>query len=231
MYLVGDKPDPTQSEFLFLALRDSTIIGGFKPGDTPVYLLDNEGNGKIAFKSEYFILPAWVVKRYAKKDTGNKEMLHLLNSMYETTLQADNGKPDAATLAAYKRFRTDNTLPNRHIACLLDNYQNVISQCNEDKKRAPADVCIPLVKQLAKECVDLWGVMPPIVCVFMGEALLSANMTEAARKHFAMSLKEYPESVPIQVYSYRLERNERQKKALLKQLKKEHPKHLMVLSL
>jgi phytoene/squalene synthetase len=72
------------------------------------------------------------------------------------------------------------------------------------------------MKSLARECLELYKKIPVLVCVYMGEALQSANMIKDAREHFKMGLKFYPNSIPLQVYNYQLETDLVEKKTTFK---------------
>jgi hypothetical protein len=113
-------------------------------------------------------------------------------------------------------------------ALLFDTYQNLITETAAKGKPAPSNICIPLMKSLAGECLELYKKIPVLVCVYMGEALQSANMIEDAREHFKMALKFYPISIPLQVYNYRLETDLVEKKKQLSNLKTKYSKHWMV---
>jgi hypothetical protein len=84
------------------------------------------------------------------------------------------------------------------------------------------------MKSLSGECLSLYNVIPTIVCIYMGEALQSAGMTDKARDHFKMSLQFYPNSIPLMVYNYKLEQDPAKKKGQLADLKNKYANHWMV---
>jgi hypothetical protein len=228
MLLIGDKPNPNDCDFVFIALHDTTLIGIFTTKAPNVIMFDTEGNSTLSNTSEFFYLPLWVVKNKTKIVATDKTILTILDKMYEQTMQANDGQLDEETIRKYQQFQTDTTLANRHIALLFDTYQTIITETAAKSKNAPADICVPLMKTLAGECVSLYNNIPAIVCIYMGEALQSAGMTDEARKHFKMSLQFYPNSIPLLVYNYRLEQDETKKKEELTELKKKYSNHWMV---
>ena len=119
-------------------------------------------------------------------------------------------------------------MANRHIALLFDNYQTIINETSAKGQKAPADICIPLMKSLSTECLSLYNRIPVIVCIYMGEALQSGGMKDEAREQFKMSLEFYPNSIPLLVYNYRLEEDPSKQKEMLKELKAKYPEHWMV---
>lgn len=228
MLLIGDKPNPNSCDYLFFALQDTTLIGIFKTKQPNYFLFDTEGNSILNMTSGYFFLPLWTVKRTAKISSSDKSILSVLDKLYEATMQADDGQPDETTIRKYQQFQTDTTLANRHIALLFDNYQTIITETAAKGQKPPADICVPLMKSLAGECIKLYNQIPVVVCVYMGEALQSAEMIDEARNHFKMALQFYPNSIPLKVYNYRLEQDTGKRKQMLAELKKKYPKHWMV---
>ena len=226
--LIGAKPKATDCNFLFLALKDTTLIGVFKMSNPPAFIFDTEGNSIMNSTSQTFVLPAWVVKKRTKVSSSDKTVFSLLDKLYEKTLQANDLELDEKTVAEYQRYQTDTSLANRHIAVLFDNYQTIITESAEKGQRPPADICIPLMRTLESECVALFNKVHIMVSVYMGEALESGGMIEEARKHFKKSLEVHPTSIPIQVYNYKLEPDSNKKKEQLTALKKKYPQHWMV---
>ncbi len=228
MILISDKPNPNECNFVFIALKDTTLIGIFTAKEPNVFMFDTEGNSILSNASEFFYFPLWTVKNKTKIVATDKTILTVLDKMYELTMQANDGQLDEKTIRKYQQFQTDTTLANRHIALLFDTYQTIITETAAKGEKAPADICVPLMKTLAGECVSLYNNIPAIVCIYMGEALQSAGMTDEARKHFKMSLQFYPSSIPLLVYNYRLEQDPTKKKEQLAELKKKYSKHWMV---
>lgn len=228
MLLIGDKTNPNDCDFVFIALHDTTLIGIFTTKSPNVFMFDTEGNSILNSTSEYFLLPLWTVKKNTKVVTSDKAILSLLDKMYEKTLQANELELDEKTMKEYQQYQTNTSLANRHIALLFDNYQTIITETAAKGEKAPADICVPLVKSLSGECLSLYNSIPAIVCIYMGEALQSAGMIDKAREHFKMSLQFYPKSIPLLVYNYRLEQDPTKKKEQLAELKKKYSKHWIV---
>jgi hypothetical protein len=228
MLLIGDKPNPNDCDFVFIALHDTTLIGIFTTKAPNIFMFDIEGNSILNSTSEFFLLPLWTVKKNTKVVSSDKAILSLLDKMYEKTLQANELELDEKTMKEYQEYQTNTTLANRHIALLFDNYQTIITETASKGEKAPADICVPLMKSLSEECLSLYNSIPAIVCIYMGEALQSAGMIDKAREHFKKSLQFYPKSIPLLVYNYRLEQDPTKKKEQLAELKKKYSKHWMV---
>lgn len=228
MLLIGDKSNPNNCDFVFIALHDTTLVGIFKTKAPNVFMFDTEGNSILNSTSEFFLLPSWTVKKNTKIVSSDKGVLSLLDKMYEKTLQANELELDEKTMKEYQQYQTNTSLANRHIALLFDTYQTIITETAAKGEKAPADICVPLMKSLSGECLSLYNCIPAIVCIYMGEALQSAGMIDKAREHFKMSLQFYPKSIPLLVYNYRLEQDPAKKKKQLAELKIKYSKHWMV---
>ncbi len=228
MLLISSKPNPNDCDFVFIALQDSTLIGVFTTKSPNVFMFDTENNSILNITSDLFLLPLWTVKNKAKITSSDKAIIELLDLMYEQTLQANDLNLEEKTIKQYEQYKTDTTLANRHIALLFDNYHTTITETAADEVNIAAELSISLMKSLSGECLSLYKSIPVIVSVYMGEALESAGMTDKAREHFKLSLQFYPNSIPLQVYNYRLEQDQTKKKNQLAELKKNYPKHWMV---
>ncbi len=228
MILIGDKPNPNDCEFVFLALQDTTVIGAFINKEAKYFLLDMEGNSTLSVTSNYFLLPMWTVKRNIKVISSDTTILLLLDKIYEKTLQANQLELDEKTIKEYGEYKSNTTLANRHIALLFDNYQTIINETSAKGEKAPAEICTPLMKSFSAECLSLYNQIPVIVCIYMGEALQSAGMIDEAREHFKLSLQFYPNSIPLLVNDYRLEKDPIKQKEKLAELKAKYPEHWMV---
>jgi len=231
MLLIGNKPNPNDCDFVFIALHDTTLIGVFTINTPNVFMFDTQGNSILNNTSEFFMLPEWIVKNKTKILSTDKTIYNILDKLYEETLQANDGQPGEETIRSYQQFKTDTTLANRHIALLFDTYQTIINETATKGEKPPTDICVPLMKSLVNECISVYNRVPAIVSIYMGEALLGAGMTDEARKHFKMSLQFYPNSIPLLVYNYRLEEDSTKKEEELMNLKKNYPEHWMVKSL
>ena len=228
MILIGSKPNPKDCDFLFIGLEDTTLIGVFKVSEPNSFFFDTEGNSTLNLSSDFFILPLWTVKNKAKISASDNKIIVLLDKLYEKTMQGNDDDLDEKTWNEYYSFQSNTTLANRHIALLFDTYQNIMTETAAKNKKVPSEICIPLMKSLSGECLKLYKSIPAIVCIYMGEALQSGEMIEEAREHFEMSLKFYPNSIPLLVYNYKLENDPIKKKAKLLELKNKYPKHWMV---
>lgn len=228
MILIGSKPNTKECDFLFIGLKDTSLIGVFKVSEPNSFLFDTEGNSILDLSSDIFILPLWTVKNKAKISASDKKIIVMLDKLYEKTMQGNDDNLDEKTWNEYYSFQTNTTLANRHIALLFDTYQNIMTETAAKNKKVPSEICIPLMKSLSGECLKLYNSIPAIVCIYMGEALQSGGMIKEAREHFEMSLQFYPNSIPLLVYNFKLEIDPVKKKEKLLELKNKYPKHWMI---
>jgi len=218
MLLIGSNPNLNDCDFLFIALKDTTLIGIFKISKPNVFMFDTEGNSILSKTYDFFFLPIWIVKNKTRIVSSDKIVFKVLDKLYEQTMQANDGQPDETTIRQYQQFKTDTTLANRHLVLLFDTYQTIVTETAAKGEKLPIDICVPLMNTLAGECITVYNKIPAIVCIYMGEALESAGMLNEARKHFKMSLQFYPNSIPLLVYNYRLEQDLTKKKEIFKTL-------------
>ena len=77
---------------------------------------------------------------------------------------------------------------------------------------------------LESETKEVYGKLPAIIYIFKAEALDSGSKKEEAQITVVNGLKEYPDSIPLKVYSYLNTKDE----TLRQDLIKNHPRHWMV---
>lgn len=231
LLFIGSKLNLSECDFVFIALPDTTIIGGLNLMPKPVFVFDMDGDSKLDVTTDFFLLPGWAVKRKMRAQPSDKSVLVLLDKVYNQTLQADEGGMDEKTRIGYQQYMTDTTLPNRYIMYLFDCYQTIVNDTHSANKPPSSDICIRIMHTLAGECIAVYDEIPVIVCILMGEALNSAGMIIEAREHFKKGLRVYPNSIPLQVYNYKLEANKGKRDAMLNRLRKNHPDHWMVKNL
>lgn len=228
MIMISPKPNFTEADFVYLALKDTTLIGAFKTSEPYYFLFDIEGNSILGNKSDYFLLPTWAVKNKTKINSKDKVVLNILDKIYQKTLQADELELDEKTMGEYLKYFTDTSLPNRHIVLMFENYQTIITETSAKGEKPPAELCVPLMISLSKECMSIFNSIPVIVSIYMGEAYQSAGMMDKARDQFQRALTIYPNSIPLLVYNYRFENDQVKKEIKLADLKKKYPNHWLV---
>ncbi|GAA4462780.1 hypothetical protein GCM10023093_09990 [Nemorincola caseinilytica] len=227
MLFVCDKPFPLDCDVVFLALHDTSLVGAYLPADT-VFLFDNDGDGKLGMPIEPFLLPVWAIKRHTVVRPRDTAVLAVLDRMYNNVLQGNETRVDEQLSDQYERYKVDMTMPNRHIILLFDNYQALGRYHEQHHRVADPRLGIAYMKALAEECTTLYGRIPAIVQVYMCEALIRAHMMDAARIHLEKALELYPDSVPLQIYAYRLEENTKQQQKMLNRLRERYPQHWAV---
>ena len=228
MIMISSSPNFEETDFVFIALSDTTVIGAFATKPPYHFLLDTEGNAILNGESSVFFLPSWTVKKHTKINSADKKILTLLDAVYQKTLQADDLELDQQTMNEYLSYHTDTTLSNRHIALMFDNYQTIINEAVAKQESPPAEISIPLMTSLSQECLSLFNYVPVIVAIYMGEAYQDAGMTEEAKGQFKSALLAYPSSIPLLVYKYQYEEDDKKKAKQLSDLKKKHPNHWLV---
>ena len=169
------------------------------------------------------------IKSECKIKSSNKKILNLFDDFYSEMMQADNGNLSQNTITEYSEFQKNRNIPNWHIFYLFNIYQNHITESVKLNKKTNSDFQISVMKILSGELLETYKTIPPLILIYMGEALMSGNRNELAKNHFKMSLEFYPKSIPIKVYYYLLLEDGTEKEKLYKVLKTENPYHWMVI--
>lgn len=164
------------------------------------------------------------LKQEAKIDGNDKAVYNLLDEFYNKNLQADNDEMTSDTVEKIQRLATDPNTKNLHILMLFLMYQQHISQTAMVGKEPNSEFQIETMKLLEDETKNVYGKIPVIVYIYKYEALDSGKQEDLARATVAQGLKEYPDSIPLKVYSYLKSKDEKIKNDLVKN----HPNHWMV---
>lgn len=164
------------------------------------------------------------IKKESKIDGSDKTIYSLLDDFYAETLQAENDEMAAETIEKTQKLASDPDTKNLHILMLFLMYQQHISQTAAVGKKPNPEFQIATMKLLEDEIKSVYGKSPAIIYIYKYEALDSGNKKEDAKTAAAEGLKEYPDSVPLKVYTYLSTNNASIKNDLLKN----HSNHWMV---
>jgi hypothetical protein len=103
-------------------------------------------------------------------------------------------------------------------------YQQHISQTAAVGKKSNPEFQIETMSLLEEETKKIYGKIPAIIYIYKYESFDSGDKKQEAKAAVIQGLKEYPDSVPLKVYSY-LNTND---EALKNDLVKNHSNHWMV---
>lgn len=164
------------------------------------------------------------LKTEAKIDENDKEVYNLLDEFYNKSLQSENDEMNSETIEKIQRLASDPNTKNLHILMLFLMYQQHISQTSMVGKPSNPELQIEIMRLLEDETKNVYGKIPVIVYIYKYEALNSGKEEDQAKATLAQGLKEYPDSVPLKVYSYLNTKDEKIKTDLIKN----HSNHWMV---
>lgn len=159
-----------------------------------------------------------------KIDGNDKTIYNILDEFYDKNLQAENDEMTPETIEKIQRLASDAATKNLHILMLFLMYQKHISQTAMAGKKPNPEFQIETMRLLEDETKSVYGKVPAIIYIYKYEALDGANKKDEAKAVAVQGLKEYPDSVPLKVYSYLSTKDEAIKNDLLKN----HPNHWMV---
>lgn len=223
--------DVTANNLYFISTADKQLFGMFiKQSDSSYYLLDLNNDSILDSKSTTFYLPYHFIKRKTKISSRDTSVLKMFNHFFSASMQSDeNLELNPKEVDFLKRFFLDSTLANRHLVYLFTTYQTIITNAAQKHERVPTEICIPIIEALSEECSSIFKTIPPLIRIFKVEALINdKNLTDRARQEVKLSLRVYPDCIPLQVYDYNLEQEGTLKEEKLRALKKYHENHWMV---
>lgn len=164
------------------------------------------------------------LKKKSQIDKSDKTIYNLLTTFYEKNLQADQEEMTPEDIQQIERLVSDPATKNLHILMLFLMYQQHISKTAAVGKEPDPDFQIETMNILENETRDIFGKIPAIIYIYKAEALESGHKKEESQNTVTQGLKEYPDSVPLKVYSYLNTKDP----AIKNDLIKNHSKHWMV---
>ncbi|KIC61654.1 hypothetical protein [Chryseobacterium taiwanense] len=164
------------------------------------------------------------LKQQSNIDKSDKTVYNLLTEFYEKNLQADEEIMTPEDIQQIEKLLSDPNAKNLHILMLFLMYQQHISQTAAVGKEPDSNFQIETMNLLESETKDVFGKIPAIIYIYKAEALESGKRKEDSQNTVAQGLKEYPDSIPLKVYSYMNTHDN----AIKNDLIKNHSKHWMV---
>ena len=165
------------------------------------------------------------IKQESNIDRNNKAVYDILDEFYTKSLQAENDEMTPETVQRIEKLASNPDTKNLHILLLFLMYQQHLSRTSMAGKTPDTEFQAEAMKLLENETKDIYGKVPVIIYIYKAEALDGAGKKEDAKAVVDQGLKEYPDSVPLKVYSYLNTKDE----VLRNDLIKNHPNHWMVL--
>ncbi len=227
-FYIGDKPIFGNCNVVFMALKDSTLFGVYVKTPEADFMFDSQGDSILDVSPGYFMYPMWVIKENTKISPDDMKIIEVLNYIYEKTLQLDDFDERVNPYENFVKYRTDTTLANRHIAYLFENSLIVSTEISQNDSPELRKISLDLNRSMASECLSLFGAIPVIVYIYLGEDLIGYDMIDEAIENFEVALQLYPDCIPCKVYSCVLEKDPVKKSEKSKELRKKHPNHWLV---
>lgn len=164
------------------------------------------------------------IKKQSQIDKSDKTVYNLLTTFYEKNLQADQEEMTPEDIQQIERLVSDPSTKNIHILMLFLMYQQHISKTAAVGKEPDVDFQIDTMNILESETKEIFGKIPAIIYIYKAEALESGHKKDESQNTVAQGLKEYPDSIPLKVYSYLNTKDN----AIKNDLIKNHSEHWMV---
>lgn len=164
------------------------------------------------------------IKQDSKIDKNDRTVYDLLDEFYNKNLQAEKDEMTPETVQRIEKTASNPDTKNLHILLLFLMYQQHISRTSMAGKAPDTGFQIEALNLLENETKEIYGKVPAIIYVYKSEAFDGAGKKQEAKAAVDQGLKEYPDSVPLKVYSYLNTKDE----VVRNDLVRNHPNHWMV---
>jgi hypothetical protein len=176
-------------------------------------------------RSNSFIKTVNQIKSQSKIDKNDKEALNLIDYFYNDALQSDKGELEANTINKLQAFMGSKDSKNKHLLMLFLMYQEHISETAARGLMPDSKFQVLAANTIEQEFNTLYGVTPAIIYIYKAEALSSDKKSQEAKEVVKRGLEDYPNSIPLKVYTYLDTKDE----SLKKDLVQNHARHWLVM--
>ena len=164
------------------------------------------------------------IKKDAKTDKNDKTVYNLLHDFYEQALQSDAGELQPDVSQRIQTLYADKNAKNLQILTLFLTYQEHVSQNASNGSQPDPALQMLIMSDLASEIKNTYDTVPVIIKIYQAETLSSNGQPKEAADLISKSLVEFPNSIPLKVYTYLDTKDEKIKADLIKN----HSNHWMV---
>ena len=149
-------------------------------------------------------------------DSKDLTMKNTFDQFYNEVLQNDNGQISEELLDKIAILVENPATKNMQIMNLLLVFQDYINEISENQSILNPEFQLKIVNAIEKEFIDLKQEVPALVYVYKIEALQTNDMFDESDKLIEVSLKKFPNSIPIKAYKYLATEDESVKNDLVK---------------
>lgn len=155
-------------------------------------------------------------KNLNQVDSKDLTMKNMFDQFYNEVLQNDSGQVSEELLDKIAELVENPNTKNMQIMNLLLVFQDYINEVSENQSVLNPEFQLKIVNAIEKEFIDLKQEVPALVYVYKIEALQTNEMFDESEKLIEVSLKKFPNSVPLKAYKYIATEDESVKNDLVK---------------
>lgn len=155
-------------------------------------------------------------KNLNQVDSKDLTMKNTFDQFYNEVLQNDNGQISEELLDKITLLVENPNTKNMQIMNLLLVFQDYINEVSENQSTLNPEFQLKIVNAIEKEFIDLKQEVPALIYVYKIEALQTNDMFDESDKLIEISLKKFPNSIPIKAYKYLATEDENVKNDLAK---------------
>ncbi|WP_177764890.1 hypothetical protein [Flavobacterium sp. I3-2] len=155
-------------------------------------------------------------KNLNQVDSKDLTMKNTFDQFYNEVLQNDNGQISEELLDKITLLVENPNTKNMQIMNLLLVFQDYINEVSENQSTLNPEFQLKIVNAIEKEFIDLKQEVPALIYVYKIEALQTNDMFDESDKLIEISLKKFPNSIPIKAYKYLATEDENVKNDLVK---------------
>ena len=191
------------------------------------YIFDFDNDGVLDLEVSFPMVPIWIMtdSNEVKKDDNNN-----VEKYFNEIIELFNGTEnpfEAGTISkvvdSIKWDIGDPRVTNRDVLYGIWLYYGIAQEFSPE-------LDFKILDEIEKAYKNRFGLKdtPNLILLHKIETLINQNNSAEAKKLIKIGEKQFPDCIPIKVYSWQLEDNKKTKEKKYKELKQNYPNHWIV---
>jgi len=191
------------------------------------YIFDFDNDGILDLEVPFPMVPIWIMtdSNEVKKDVNNNvekyfnEIIELFNGTENPFVSGTISK----VVDSIKWDIGDPRVTNRDVLYGIWLYYGIAQEFSPE-------LDFKILDEIEKAYKNRFGLKdtPNLILLHKIETLINQNNSAEAKKLIKIGEKQFPDCIPIKVYSWQLEDNKKTKEKKYKELKQKYPNHWIV---
>ncbi len=191
------------------------------------YIFDFDNDGILDLEVPFPMIPIWIMtdSNEVKKDDNNnvEKYFNEIIELFNGTENPFGSGTISKVVDSIKWDIGDPRVTNRDVLYGIWLYYGIAQEFSPE-------LDFKILDEIEKAYKNRFGLKdtPNLILLHKIETLINQNNSAEAKKLIKIGEKQFPDCIPIKVYSWQLEDNKKTKEKKYKELKQKYPNHWIV---